>query len=180
MMTIGTGIGGGIISHGHIVDGVNGVAGEIGHMIVDHKYGFSCNCGKKGCLETVASATGIIRLAHYKLEHTKTPSALRNYPNGFSAKKVIDYAKEGDSLALEVVREVADYIAVMFANMTYTINPDIFVIGGGVSLAGDFLIKLIEERYYPYVLPFVTKTNIKISVLGNDAGIYGAASLVKS
>ncbi|MBU0997429.1 MAG: ROK family glucokinase [Firmicutes bacterium] len=179
MMTIGTGIGGGIVIHGHIVDGVNGVAGEIGHMIVDHKYDFLCNCGKIGCLETVASATGIIRVANYKLKNSNLDSALRNYHHGFSAKKVIDFAKEGDLLSTQVMNEVADYIATMFANITYTINPDIFVIGGGVSLAGDYLLSLIEEKYYPYALPFVTKTNIKLSTLGNDAGIYGAASLVK-
>ncbi len=178
MFTLGTGIGGGIVLNGKVIDGMNGVAGEVGHIVVDFDHQFLCNCGKKGCLETVASATGIIRLAEYKLQHENTPSILRKL-NHFSAKKVIDLAKEGDTLAMSVMSEAASYLAYLMAALTNTINPDIFVIGGGVSNAGQYLIDEIKKHYYQYVQPFITHTNFAIASLGNDAGIFGAAYMVK-
>lgn len=177
MITLGTGIGGGVMINSHIFDGMNGVAGEIGHIVVDFEHQFQCNCGKKGCLETVASATGIVRLAKYHLEHSKEPSVLRDM-HYMSAKKVIDAAKENDFIAVEVMKEVANYLAYLMGVMTNTLNPDIFVIGGGVSNAGDYLIDLIKVSYYDYVRPFIKETNFAIASLGNDAGIYGAFYMV--
>jgi len=179
LITLGTGIGGGIIIDGKVVDGINGIAGEIGHVVMDHTHHFACNCGKIGCLETVASATGIVNLAKAKLQASSQASSLRKYPT-FSAKKVLDAAKEGDQLADEVIDEAMHYLAYAMAFITNVINPDIFVIGGGVSNAGDFLLRKIEIHYGQYVKPFLLKPNFAIASLGNEAGIYGAAYMVKS
>jgi len=178
MFTLGTGVGGGIIVDGKVIDGINGVAGEVGHMFVDPKYLLSCNCGKKGCLETVSSATGIVALAKIHLKETDTPSILRRY-SSFSAKKVFDAAKEGDKIAFSVVDEAADYLAYAFSLITHILNPEIYVLGGGVSNAGEFLIERIEDHYYDYVKPFISHSQFAIASLGNDAGIYGAAYLVR-
>lgn len=178
MYTLGTGVGGGIIIDGKVVDGINGAGGEVGHMSVDQKYKIPCNCGKKGCLETVASATGIVALAKIHLQRSFKPSKLRGFKT-FSAKKVIDLAKEGDVLCNRVIDEACEYLAYSMSMVSYVINPDLILLGGGVSNAGDFLIKKIEERYYKYVEPFIYHTDFKIASLGNDAGIYGAAYLVK-
>ncbi|MGD9910405.1 MAG: ROK family glucokinase [Candidatus Izemoplasmatales bacterium] len=178
MFTLGTGIGGGIVLNGKIIDGINGVAGEVGHIVVDQEHQFQCNCGKKGCLETVASATGIVRLAEEYLRESNESSLLR-HAHHLSAKKVIDAAKEGDSIALKTLSEAAHYLAYSMAMITNIINPDIIVIGGGVSNAGQILIDLIEEFYYQYTKPFINHTNFAIASLGNDAGIYGAAYMVR-
>lgn len=179
MFTLGTGIGGGIVVDGKIVDGLNGMAGEVGHVITDFEHGFACNCGKKGCLETVASATGIVRLAQYRLEHHPEESSLSHVAK-LSAKKVIDAAKSGDPLAIKVMEEAANNLAYAMAFVTHIVNPGVIVLGGGVSNAGQYLIDLIEPYYYRYVRPFIEHTNFVIAKLGNDAGIYGAAYMVKS
>lgn len=178
MITLGTGIGGGVIIDGSIVDGINGVAGEIGHTHIDHIFELPCNCGKTGCLETVSSATGIVRLAKEYLRIKDTESKLRSYEN-FSAKKVIDLAKGGDALSIEIIDKAMEYLARVLAKVSYIINPDIFIIGGGISNAGDFIIKQITKHYYALVKPFISKTNFEIATLGNKAGIYGACYLVK-
>ncbi len=178
LFTIGTGVGGGILVNGELVDGFTGAGGELGHIIVDRKYQLPCNCGKKGCLETVSSATGIVNLAKLKLKQTQTPSLLRQFDN-FSAKRVFDLAKSGDALALEVVDEAADYLAYAMSLVTLTVNPELFVLGGGVSNAGEFLLDHIKAHYYSYVGPFVKNQKMVIASLGNDAGMFGAAYLVK-
>jgi len=178
MVTLGTGIGGGLIIDGRVVDGINGVAGEIGHTHIDDVHNFDCNCGKKGCLETVASATGIVRLAKEYLLLFDKPSRLRKY-DYFSAKKVIDLAKAGDELCKEIVSKSMEYLARVLAKVTYIVNPDIFIIGGGISNAGNFIINEIKKHYYPLVKPFINHTNFEIATLGNQAGIYGACYLIK-
>jgi glucokinase len=178
LFTLGTGVGGGIIANDTLVEGVNGVGGELGHIHVDFKHNFKCNCGKTGCLETVASATGIINVAKENLRKSKASSPLRRFET-FSAKKVIDYAKQGDYIALKSLQESMKYLAQAMAAVTYTMNPEIIVIGGGVSNAGRFLIELIEKYYYEMVKPFITHTNFAIASLGNEAGIYGCCYLVK-
>lgn len=177
LLTIGTGVGGGIIVNGKIVDGMNGVGGELGHLFVDRSQQFSCGCGKKGCLETVASATGIVNLA--KKYAQKDPESLLNTFTVLSAKKVFDLAKTGDKAALLAVDEASDYLAYALGLVTLVNNPEIFVIGGGVSYAGKFFLDKIEEKYYQYVMPMITKANFALASLGNDAGIYGAAYLVR-
>ncbi len=178
MFTLGTGVGGGILVDGKIVEGLNGVAGELGHMLIDRKYNLPCNCGKKGCTETVASATGIVNLAKLKLKETTQRSLLRQYDN-FSAKRVFDMAKQGDEIALQVIDEASDYLAYAMSLVALTLNPELFIIGGGVSNAGDFLLDKIKTRFYPYVGPFIKNQKMVIASLGNDAGMYGAAFLVR-
>lgn len=178
MFTLGTGVGGGVIANGTLLEGKNGVSGELGHMVVDYKYNFPCNCGKKGCVETLASATGIVNLAKYKLARTKEFTPLRKF-RYLSAKKVIDHAKMGDKFSKDVLDESMEYLARAMAFTSLTIDPDIIVIGGGVSNAGEMLIELIEKHYYKLVKPFITHQRIEIATLGNEAGIYGCAYLVK-
>ncbi len=178
MFTLGTGVGAGIILDGKLLEGVNGSAGELGHVIVDNKHNYVCGCGKKGCLETVASATGIVRLAKERLKQSNLQSPLRRY-DGFSAKKVFDYAKSGDIIAQATIEESMEYLATVMANTSLTVDPEIIVIGGGVSLAGEYIIEQLEKQYYSMVNPFIKKINIKIATLGNDAGIYGCAYLIK-
>jgi len=178
MFTLGTGVGGGILVDGQIVEGINGVAGELGHMQIDHVHQIQCNCGKKGCTETVTSATGIVNLAKIKLSQSNKQSMLRSL-DSFSAKRVFDYAKQGDELAIEVIEEASDYLAYAMSLVTLTLNPELFIIGGGVSNAGDFLLDKIIKHYYHYVSSLITNQKIVIASLGNDAGIYGAAYMVK-
>lgn len=178
MFTLGTGVGGGLILEDTLVEGINGVAGELGHTIVDFKHNYHCNCGKRGCLETVASATGIVKLAKENLKNSTTRSPLRRFQN-FSAKKVFDYAKQGDYISKITIDEAMKYLAFAMANITLSINPEIIVVGGGVSNAGDILIESIEKHYYDMVKPFISHTNFAIATLGNDAGIYGCCYLVK-
>ncbi len=178
LYTLGTGAGGGIIFEDKLVEGVDGAGGELGHMRVDFQHNYHCKCGKIGCLETIASATGIVRLAKENLIHYKNKSPLRRFEN-FSAKKVFDYAKEGDYISEKTIDEAMKYLAFSMANISYTINPGIIVIGGGVSNAGEYIIKKIEKYYYEMVKPFITHTNFAIASLGNDAGIYGCCYLIK-
>ena len=178
MFTLGTGVGGGILIDGKIVDGQNGYGGELGHMSIDSVHKIQCNCGKKGCLETVTSATGIVNLAKIRLAESNLSSQLRQL-DSFSAKRVFDYAKQGDEIALEVIEEAADYLAHAISIVSYVLNPELFIIGGGVSNAGDFLIQKIKKHYQKYVASFLSDQKIVIASLGNDAGIYGAAYMVK-
>lgn len=177
LFTLGTGVGGGIIVDGKLVDGVNGIGGELGHLLVDRSGRFACNCGKKGCLETVASATGIVNLA--KMHMAQDSTSLLHKFESFSAKRVFDLAKAGDRAALKAVDEAADYLAYAASLVTLVNNPELFVFGGGVSAAGQFLIDLIEKHYPDYVRPFLEKGHFALASLGNDAGMYGAAFLVR-
>ncbi|HOP57572.1 MAG TPA: ROK family protein [Bacillota bacterium] len=178
LLTLGTGIGGGVIIDGRLHEGVDGISGEFGHIVVDKKHAFLCNCGKRGCLETVASATGIARLAKYNLDNTDFSSKLRNM-DSFSAKTVFDLAKEKDEVAVLTIDEAADNLAAMLGSITLTIDPDLFVLAGGVSLAGDYLLQSVKRHYPDYIRPFDVKAGIVLATLGSDAGIYGAMQLVK-
>ena len=178
LFTLGTGIGGAVVINGRLVEGADGLAGELGHMVVDFEHRFPCNCGKQGCLETVASATGIVLLAKWNLAHSDKASTLRQFES-FSAKRVLDLAKAGDRLSIETVAQAADYLGRATASVLLTINPDIIVFGGGVANAGAFLIDQIAARARSYVHPFAQTTPIVAAKLGNDAGIYGAQVLVR-
>ncbi len=177
MVTLGTGVGGGIVIDGRIVTGSHGAAGEIGHMSVVYDETATCNCGKKGCLEQVASATGIVKEAKRFLEAEDAPSSLRAI-NGFSAKDVFDEAKKGDVIALKTVDRLGEYLGLALGHIACVVDPDVFIIGGGVSKAGDFLIDAIKKHYVEKTYPQCRKTPIKLATLGNSAGIYGAARLV--
>jgi glucokinase len=177
MITLGTGVGGGIITNGTSVDGAFGLGGEIGHIVVSFDHPRQCNCGSKGCLETVASATGIKSEFEYLKQNTNLESSLKdvNFP---SAKMIIDAAKNGDELCSKVVESVSFYLAYVCHIMSVTVNPEVIVFGGGVSKAGDYLIDKIREKFLNYKFVTVKDTVIRLAELGNDAGMYGAAYLV--
>ncbi|MEZ2457150.1 ROK family glucokinase [Salinicoccus roseus] len=181
MVTLGTGVGGGVVSNSLLIHGHGGAAGEIGHLLVDYDQRFQCNCGKKGCLETVASATGMKNLAmfyHHEHKGTRLDMAIEN--GTVSAKMVVEAAQEGDALGLRVIDEVAQYIAIALSHISAITNPKYFIIGGGVSRAGRILTERIEAHYRPITFPpAYENTEIVMAELGNDAGIYGAARLVK-
>ncbi|MFH5688351.1 ROK family glucokinase [Streptococcus agalactiae] len=180
-VTLGTGVGGGVIADDNLIHGVAGAGGEIGHMIVDPENGFTCTCGNKGCLETVASATGVVRVARQLAEQYEGSSAIKAaIDNGdtVTSKDIFIAAEDGDKFANSVVERVSRYLGLAAANISNILNPDSVVIGGGVSAAGEFLRSRVEKYFVTFAFPQVKKsTKIKIAELGNDAGIIGAASL---
>lgn len=177
LATLGTGVGGGIIVNGKIVSGAHGAGGEIGHANVNHQESEACNCGNKGCLEQVASATGIVRVAKQYLASSKEESCLRNTEK-LTAKDVLDAFKEGDKAANAIMERVGEYLGGALAIFASVVDPETIVIGGGVSKAGQPLIDCIQKHYKKYAFPLAKETPIVIAKLGNDAGIYGAAKLV--
>ena len=178
LATLGTGVGGGIIVDGKIVAGAHGEGGEIGHANVKHDETDSCNCGNKGCLEQMASATGIVRLAKKALAASDQESALRAAGDKLSAKKVFDAYKAGDALAAEIVEEFGDYLGGALATFATVVDPNVILIGGGVSRAGQPLVDVVEKYYKKYAFTPCKNTPIRLAELGNDAGIYGSAKLV--
>lgn len=180
-VTLGTGVGGGIIVDGHIVNGISGGGGEIGHMTVQHNHGFACNCGKSGCLETVASATGVVNLAMEKLNSEKVTILRDIYEREgkLTAKHVFDIAKE-DEIAREVVDQVGYYLGYALGTLSTILNPEAFIISGGVSKAGNILLDAIRKHVDQFAFPPTSKdTKLLLASLGNDAGIFGAGFLVK-
>lgn len=177
MITLGTGVGGGIILNGKILTGVHGIAGEIGHMPVVYDETEYCNCGKKGCLEQAASATGIVRTAKRLLAQSSQESALRDRET-ITAKDVFDEAKKGDALAGQAVERLGEYLGIAAAHIACVVDPELFVIGGGVSRAGEVLIQTIKKYYKEKAFQGTKEAGFKLAELGNDAGIYGAARLL--
>lgn len=177
MLTLGTGVGGGLVVNGELVEGYQGAAGEIGHLFVDTKYNFNCNCGNKGCLETVASATGI-RNVYYKMKETYTGTSTLYNLELPSAKSIFRAAKNNDELALKVVEESCKNIGYACSVLSIMTNPEVIVIGGGVSKAGEFLFNKVRTYFNNYAFGPVKKTKICGAILGNEAGIYGAARMV--
>lgn len=176
-VTLGTGVGGGIIVKGRLLVGAFGAGGEIGHIHLEDNETESCNCGNKGCLEQFTSATGIARLAKRYLAEHDTPTILREEDN-ISAKTVFDAVKEGDAAAKEIAGQFGDYLGKGLAMVSSVVNPEIFVIGGGVSKAGEILLSYIEPYFKKYAFGKCKETKFALAKLGNDAGIYGAAALV--
>jgi glucokinase len=177
LVTLGTGVGGGIICDGKILTGSNGAAGEIGHITVNFKETVACNCGKKGCLEQYASATGIVKEAKKALAANKTDTVLRGNEH-LSAKAIFDAAKAGDALAKTVVENFCKTLGKALAHVGQVVDPEAFVIGGGVSKAGDMLTEKIAHYYNANVMLALKGKDFKLAKLGNDAGIYGSARLI--
>lgn len=175
-VTLGTGVGGGIIVNGKLLTGATGAGGEIGHIHLEDNEADTCGCGKKGCLEQYASATGIVRLAGRRLEKDDKPSVLRNME--LTAKAVFDAVKAGDEVATEIAGQFGDYLGKGLAAVAAVVNPEAFVIGGGVSKAGEILLSFVEPSYKKYVFASCAGAKFTLAELGNDAGIYGAAALV--
>ena len=176
VVTLGTGVGGGIIMNGKILTGAKGAAGEIGHIHVDDDEKDVCGCGNTGCLEQFASATGVVRLANRALASTDKKTVLK--VGEVSAKDVWDAVKAGDEVAIEIAEEFGQYLGKGLAAVACVINPEAFVIGGGVSKAGTILLDYIRKNYTPYVFHASRDVQFTLATLGNDAGIYGAAKLV--
>ena len=179
LVTLGTGVGGGIIVNEKMVTGAHGAGGEIGHASVEMEEEEACNCGNKGCLEQYASATGIARLARRAMASGQEESVLRSMEN-VTAKDVFDAYKDGDALAAKVVDQFARYLGNALAIFSCVADPDVIVIGGGVSKAGQVLIDCVEKYFRQYAFTACKDTKIKLATLGNDAGIYGAAKLILS
>ncbi len=176
MVTLGTGVGGGIIIGGKILTGSNGAGGEIGHLHVDDEIPGVCGCGNQGCLEQVASATGIVNLAQQALTSGDQPSILRD--GEVTAKTVFDAVKAGDALAMEVAERFGKYLGTALANIAAVTDPQAIVIGGGVSKAGPVLLTYIEKYYQKYCFKSCKNVKFALATLGNDAGIYGSARLI--
>lgn len=176
LATLGTGVGGGVILGGKILTGSTGAAGEIGHIHIVDDEPDSCGCGNHGCLEQYASATGIVRLAKRRLAADNADSMLRT--GEISAKTVFDAVKAGDKVACEIAEQFGDYLGKGLAVIAAVVNPEAFVIGGGVSKAGEILCDYIAKYYDKYAFHGCKGVAFKLATLGNDAGIYGAAKLV--
>ena len=181
-VTLGTGVGGGVIAGNQLIHGFSGAGGELGHIAVDFDDPIACTCGKKGCLETVASATGIVNLTRRYAEQYAGDSELKaRIDDGqlVTAKDVFDLAKEQDRLALIVIRHFSEYLGVACSHIANILNPSRIVIGGGVSAAGEFLLTGVREEFEKNVFPPIKdSTVLALAELGNDAGVIGAASLV--
>lgn len=177
LITLGTGVGGGIIVNGQIVSGFHGAGGEVGHTNINHEETEACNCGNRGCLEQYTSATGIVRVAKKMLAATDEASTLRD-ADPLTAKDVLDAMKAGDALAVKIMDEVGEQLGGALAVFAAVVDPEAIVIGGGVSKAGQPLIDCIEKHYKKYAFSLCKDTPITIATLGNDAGIYGAAKMV--
>ena len=177
MITLGTGIGGGVVLDGQIINGFHGAAGELGHIVVNPEEQDACNCGNHGCIEQYASATGIVRQARKQLAESREDSVLRKEQN-LSAKSVFDAAKAGDALAKKIAAEVCNMLGRVIGTICNVINPEAVIIGGGVSRAGEILLELVQEGFQDSVFHASRDTVIRLASLGNDAGIYGAMKLL--
>lgn len=175
-VTLGTGVGGGIIVDGRLLAGSTGAGGEIGHLHLQDGESEYCNCKNRGCLEQYASATGIVRLARRRLAEDEKASVLRE--GEISAKAVFDAVKGGDAVAIEIAERFGDYLGKGLAIVAAVVNPEAFVIGGGVSKAGEILLTFVEPNFRKYAFPQCRGAKFVLAKLGNDAGIYGAAALI--
>ena len=177
MVTLGTGVGGGVVVNGKVIDGVHGAGGEIGHITVNRHETATCGCGKHGCLEQYSSATGVVRCMKKLLdENPDTPCVLRG--TEFAAKDVFDAARNGDALAAREVDEMSDTLGMALANIASTVDPEAFLVGGGVARAGDVLFAPLNKHFQEYAFKSCRETPIKQASLGNDAGSYGAVRLI--
>lgn len=177
VVTLGTGVGGGIIVDGKIVAGHDGAGGEIGHITVNNDEIEPCNCGQYGCLEQYTSATGIVRMAKRKLAKSSAETSLRSFKE-LTAKDIFDEAKAGDAIAGELVDEVGSILGSALSNMACVVNPEIIVIGGGVSKAGSILIDTIQKHFVETAFHACRNTKFALASLGNDAGIYGCMQMI--
>ena len=175
-ITLGTGVGGGIIVDGKMLFGSGGLAGEIGHITVNSEETLPCNCGHYGCLDQTASATGIVRSAMRLLESSDAPSALRSLES-VTARDVVDAARRGDALAAEAFDRCMYFLGKGMAMLTNIVDPELFIIGGGVSKAGSYLVDTVKKHYDSMATLTDHRAGIELARLGNDAGLFGAAKL---
>ncbi len=178
MVTLGTGVGGGVILDGKILPGTNGAAGEIGHIPMVEGEEEACGCGKHGCLEQYASANGIVRLTkRYFAAHPEAVSSLKELEH-YTAKEIFDAARAGDAVALEMAEQVGQMLGKALASIACVVNPEVFVIGGGMSKAGQILLDLIRKHYQHYAFHAARQARFELAELGNNAGIYGSVGMI--
>ena len=163
--TLGTGVGGGIVIEGKLLHGAHGSGAEIGHMVLNRSETATCGCGKHGCVEQYCSATGIVRLAGL---HGMTD---------VTCKDIFDAAKAGDKVALEIMDEYYEYLGEFLGSLCSVIDPEVVVLGGGVSKAGEMLLTGLEPYFHKYVFHAASNVKFALASLGNDAGAYGAFKL---
>ena len=175
-VTLGTGVGGGIVVEGNLLHGAHGSGAEIGHICVNPDETVACNCGNRGCVEQYCSATGIVRLAKLYLAANDTETSLRSLEN-MTCKDIFDAAKANDAAALAILDQVYLYMGLFLANVCSTVNPEVVVIGGGVSKAGDMLVTGVEPYFHKHVFHAASHAKFTMASLGNDAGAYGAFKL---
>ena len=176
-ITLGTGVGGGIIVEGRLLYGAHGSGAELGHMVLNREETAVCGCGKRGCVEQYCSATGIVRLANLRLSRDEAPSALRALEH-ITCKDIFDAAKAGDAVANEILDRYYAYMGEFLGSLCSVVDPEVVVLGGGVSKAGDVLLKGIEPYLHQYVFHAASAVRFALASLGNDAGAYGAFKLV--
>lgn len=177
MFTLGTGVGGGVVLDGSIFSGTNGAAGEVGHLTVEPEETIPCGCGKCGCLEQYASANGIVRLAKRMLAACDTPSRLRQMES-FTAKDVCDLARDGEEMASAILDRCGRYLGLAMSYVSCTVDPQVYIVGGGMSRAGTILTDTIQKHYRKFAYHPSTETPIVLAELGNDAGICGCAGMI--
>ena len=177
MFTLGTGVGGGVVIGGKIIAGANGGGGEVGHIVVNTDETVPCNCGKCGCLEQYASATGVVNMAKNMLLGSDAPSALRGIES-FTAKDICDLARDGDEIAVAVIDRCCEYLGRAMSCVACAVDPDIFIIGGGMSRAGSIITEGTKKYYQKYAFHVSANTDIVTATLGNDAGIYGCVKMI--
>ena len=177
MVTLGTGVGGGIIVNGKIIAGSNGAGGEIGHIMVNEEETDVCGCGKKGCLEQYASATGIVRMAKKALATESRETTLKSLSE-LTAKDIFDAAKAGDAVAMELVEKLGEVLGSALAAVACVVNPEVFVIGGGVSTAGTILIDVTEKNFMDRTFHACRNAKFAMATLGNQAGMYGCVQML--
>ena len=175
-VTLGTGVGGGIVIGGNLLHGSHGSGAEIGHMVLNPSETIPCNCGKLGCVEQYCSATGIARLAREYLAVYADGSSLRTVAN-IAAKDVFDAAKSGDAAAKEILNQFYDYMGQFLGSLCSAVDPEVVVLGGGVSKAGQVLLDGVEESFHKYVFHAASGAKFSLASLFNDAGAYGAFKL---
>lgn len=178
MITLGTGVGGGVVIGGKIITGFNGAAGEIGHMHVEDNEESECNCGCRGCLEQYASATGVVRLAKRYMKKSDSETRMLEFGENITSKDIFDLAKQGDNGAIEVVSQMSTYLGKAMSCIATVVNPQAFIIGGGVSKAGQYLVDSVSKVYVENIFAACKDAKVVLAQLGNDAGIYGAAALM--
>ena len=173
-VTLGTGVGGGVILNGKILGGAHGVGGEIGHITVSAPDKYPCTCGKRGCVEQYASATGIVRVTTECLAACDAPSVLREKAETLTCKDVFDAAKAGDALAVETLEQVFDYLGEALASACCVCDPERIILGGGVTKAGEYLLHGAARHFEAHMFHACKGTQFSLATLGNDAGMYGA------
>lgn len=177
MVTLGTGVGGGVVADGKLIEGAHGAGGEIGHITVNPQEPAQCGCGKHGCLEQYSSATGVVRCMNKLLEQNPdVPCTLRG--RDFAAKDVFDAARSGDKLAQQEIEDMTLTLALALGNIAAITDPEMFLVGGGVARAGDVLLEPLSRHYQANAFLSCRNTPIRLASLGNDAGIYGAVRLI--